>query len=380
MQHYLRLAALPESEAYKTVYDESIKPLFQNENSRTPMGVTMERTSRDLSLTPIRILACQTLNEPRYLLSDIVCPHLLTTKKSTLSSNQLRQLFLDHIHTYHTDSYHIYTDGSRSDDGSGSGVFSDHISKSIKLSPIASSFTAELYAILEAVIHLSNHIFHRCTIFSDSLSSIYLLNNISSNHPILAEIHSYLFRLKSIGRTVQFCWVPAHVGIYGNDEADRLAGEAALSDGAIDRTLVPHKDYYPLIRSKIYDIWQRDWSNTPQTNKLRYIRDTTKNWSSSSQRVRYHSVILTRLRIGHCRISHGYLMTGQLVPPYCDSCIVPLTVRHFLEECPDYNHIRGNLFGPNCTINTILAEPQTGRYDITPLIRFLSEINVLNNI
>ena len=42
---------------------------------------------------------------------------------------------------------------------------------------------------------------------------------------------------------------------------------------------------------------------------------------------------MTRLRIGHSRLTHVHLLEGN-PQPYCDDCLVPLTVRHLLVECP----------------------------------------------
>ena len=43
--------------------------------------------------------------------------------------------------------------------------------------------------------------------------------------------------------------------------------------------------------------------------------------------------VVTRLRIGHSRLTHVHLLEGN-PQPFCDDCLVPLTVRHLLMECP----------------------------------------------
>jgi len=47
---------------------------------------------------------------------------------------------------------------------------------------------------------------------------------------------------------------------------------------------------------------------------------------------RYDSVLLNILRIGHSRLTHSYLLSGD-DPPTCQSCGIPLTVKHILVEC-----------------------------------------------
>ena len=48
---------------------------------------------------------------------------------------------------------------------------------------------------------------------------------------------------------------------------------------------------------------------------------------------RKREVVLARLRIGHTRLTHGFLMCGE-PQPFCEDCLVPLTVRHLMIECP----------------------------------------------
>ena len=73
---------------------------------------------------------------------------------------------------------------------------------------------------------------------------------------------------------------------------------------------------------------------------------------------RREEAALARRRIGHARFSNGYLMEKG-PPPYCDDCIVPLSVDHVLVECSSYKGIRDDCFsnipGP-LSISKILTE------------------------
>ncbi|MPC54013.1 hypothetical protein E2C01_047919 [Portunus trituberculatus] len=50
-------------------------------------------------------------------------------------------------------------------------------------------------------------------------------------------------------------------------------------------------------------------------------------------------IVLVRLRIGHMYLTQRYLMTRD-PQPYCDDCLVPLTVRHLLVKCPSLTDLR----------------------------------------
>jgi len=67
------------------------------------------------------------------------------------------------------------------------------------------------------------------------------------------------------------------------------------------------------------------------------IAEHSKNMS------RYDSVLLNRLRIGHSRLTHSYLLCDD-DPPTCQSCGIPLTVKHILLECTNLGNIREKYF------------------------------------
>ena len=57
-------------------------------------------------------------------------------------------------------------------------------------------------------------------------------------------------------------------------------------------------------------------------------------------------MVLTRLRIGHTRLTHSYLLK-QEDQPFCISCNEPFTVKHFLIDCIEFSHMRRQFFQTN---------------------------------
>jgi len=60
-------------------------------------------------------------------------------------------------------------------------------------------------------------------------------------------------------------------------------------------------------------------------------------------RSHHDTVLLNRLRIGHTRLMHSYLLSGDDLPE-CGTCQCPLTVKHILVECVDLKDVRNKLF------------------------------------
>ena len=104
-----------------------------------------------------------------------------------------------------------------------------------KFDKICSNNPAEHFAILKAleIIESLNSYSIKprtATIFTDSRVSLDSLQN-PKNHAFLVEnIRKKVASLENNEWKIKFSWVKAHVGIYGNELADRLAKEAARSD------------------------------------------------------------------------------------------------------------------------------------------------------
>ena len=99
---------------------------------------------------------------------------------------------------------------------------------------------------------------------------------------------------------------------------------------------------------------------------------------TSIQQTRQDEVILTRLRIGHTRMTHGYLMnTPDEDRPECDICNTDLTIAHIFTDCKKYERERIQHFGRR-TMKEILEE--SDNFSMRKIANFLRKTNLYDTI
>ena len=89
-------------------------------------------------------------------------------------------------------------------------------------------------------------------IIFDSRNSLQTIQCRATNHPIVRDIHNWLVRLAQKKKRVSFCWVPSHIGIPGNEEADKAAKQATRP---YEDKRIPYGDYMPIVKKYIFKKW-----------------------------------------------------------------------------------------------------------------------------
>ena len=96
---------------------------------------------------------------------------------------------------------------------------------------------------------------------------------------------------------------------------------------------IPHTDFNRYIKLHIREAWQLLWDNSAA--KLKNIKPRIELWPFYEDRK--ESIVMTRLRIGHTRLTHGYHMSRGR-PPEC--CSTTLTIEHLLLRCIKLSNLR----------------------------------------
>ena len=318
---------------------------------------------------------------PPWRVTNIMaCADIIQNAKRDTPEPILRLIFKNHLQSHTNDNnMTFFTDGSRTQEGVGMSIVQfDGVhptgSEAHKLHDLASIFTAEMYAILLAITRSENSDKNNITIVSDSKSSIQSILQTYPKHHAVSLIQE---KIGQINKNINLCWVPSHIGILGNELADKAAREVIKQQNFLNFPL-PRSDICSYIKRKSKENWKDRWKETSeQSNKLRELTDSLTPLPYSSCEIRKWERILTRLRIGHSRLTHKFLIL-QENPPECDYCsgTAPLTIKHILVECPQHRYARLRAYGrTNPTLTDMLGGGNTS--PTGPLAKYLTEIKVM---
>ena len=133
------------------------------------------------------------------------------------------------------------------------------------------NLSTEALALKLKVQHIQSQTLQRTVIYSDSLSCLQALENKNIEHPIIQEILHILTYLKEVGSQIEFCWIPSHIGIKGNEKADRIAKR--VIDHKMYDIKVPFSDFKPRIYNYVNSVFQAKWNDCCR-NKLHEVNDT----------------------------------------------------------------------------------------------------------
>ena len=217
----------------------------------------------------------------------------------------------------------------------------------LKGAPLTSSYEEELRAMEAATVWLAGQDDHASTLIcSDSQS---LLRAIEGGSLDTASIRK---TLAAVPCDITLMWVPAHVGIPGNEMADEAAKTAAAQvEGP--GSAVSLSSAVACIKRLTRD------PPTAHPRLTETYKDISHDLESSLRLSRKQAVMLARLRSGHWEALRGY---QNMIDPNCDA-----TCRRCGEEKEDVEHVfltcpatlrrRHLTFGPNNGLEVLTQDP-----------------------
>ena len=230
-------------------------------------------------------------------------------------------------------------------------------SLSFSTGPIASSFTAETFALKQSLDWCTSHLmtckFQSVLFLTDSQSALSILSSAPSY--LLPESLGNVWSLTSSlsnSTTLSFQWVPGHAGLPGNEKADLLAkAGVSLPTDAIPCPLLP---VVVKVRYSQYHKWRRHIHHS-------HLNFQNPEVSSEelllSRPIRYE---LSRLYChGHSLLLSSYLHRISRKENFaCSACGHPLQdLNHLLLDCFASEPLRKSIFGSSLSILDLGSKP-----------------------
>ncbi|CAH2089919.1 unnamed protein product [Euphydryas editha] len=315
--------------------------------NQIPLLLESFRNFSNLPMSKFEIL-------PQFLLSfdiktfpwDNIIVHRVNTineSKAQLPIHDLKQHTEDMIDVQFSNYIQIYTDGSKTRDGSSCAFYdvaADFGAKFLIENSCIPIMGVELTAINEAVHYIESTPYNKIVIFTDSKSSLQHLLR-SAKGGCVGRNEAYLIikcihRLIRSGVEVRLQWIPSHVGVRGNEVADSLASKALQNGIPLD--IVPHyTDHLPKIKNDNFTKF-KSYFNECSQNKGFWYRTIVgepprEPWFASRNLNRKYLTICFRTRTYHIPLNKFNFIMKKRDDPNCTRCEREEDLLHLVLEC-----------------------------------------------
>jgi hypothetical protein len=143
---------------------------------------------------------------------------------------------------------------------------------------------------------------------------------------------------------VSFMWVPAHVGIAGNERADYEARQATLGNMVYNARTVA-QDLLPVAKQRMLDEWQKSWevAETGRFSHSIFPRVSLRPWFEEWRAERKLITTVSRIITGHCGV-RAHLKRFSIVDGSMCVCLEDhKTVDHIIWKCSRFSSQRACL-------------------------------------
>ncbi|CAK1579532.1 unnamed protein product [Parnassius mnemosyne] len=272
----------------------------------------------------------------------------------------------------------IFTDGSKTNEGVGSGAFSKDLNIHIctPLGTYNTVFQAECMGIIQAAIAIDARKVNDfpIRILTDSRAVLQALRCNVVNSRLIYECHQRLNEVcKNNNVTLQ--WIKGHSGSRGNDAADELArrGSALATIGPEPIIPIPFGNICSLVRRHFTNQHAQLWKNLVDCRQARdALPEINSRLTKVLMRLNKPQIrIITSAITGHGTFNKHLFTIGVTDSPLCRACMgEEETAAHVLLKCPEVATYRAKHLGTPGSLPEVAC-------NIKGLLSFFGEISWL---
>lgn len=205
-------------------------------------------------------------------------------------------------------------------------------------------YHAELLAIKEALMFISEAEITNGVIVSDSKSSLDALNGVirSKYDNVIYEVKQILFELENKEIEVKFLWVPSHEGIEGNEQVDKLAKEALTEPMEEELTYQCTELGEKFKRQLLTDAFN-SVSLRGETKGKVYFKSQKKfkgkSWFDETNLNRQQITLINRIRSGHSLLKKHLFDKNIIASAMCECGESEMDIDHVVWNCNNISMI-----------------------------------------
>ncbi len=149
------------------------------------------------------------------------------------------------------------------------------------------------------------------------------------------EIMQTLYRIQMMGITVVFLWVPAHIGIQGNETADKEA-KAAVKNNDINVIVnLSKSEIKSIIKKRLKERWQKQWDKEKKGRWFYRIQRKVGEMRSAGKN-RIDEIVISRMRFGNTRLNCTLYKMGKHDTGRYEFCGQEESVEQVILYCQKY--------------------------------------------
>jgi ribonuclease HI len=278
----------------------------------------------------------------------------------------------------HINNIVIYTDGSKSELGTGSsavlcveGVY--RIASMAKLRSENSIYQAEALAIYMALCLIQrSQVIGPVQLFSDSKSVLASIKSYQNRDALINNIKHLYVILKQNGLTISFHWCKGHSGLIGNEIADKYAKEAVFTNLPRNHLSLPVSHLKQTVKTQGKNEWNQIWLKRGN-NCSKFIPNPF------DIKINFNCYQLTQLITGHNKLNF-YLQNFGIIDSSLCSCGQGVEdYNHYLYDCSNFDQIRLSL--KDICKNWLLLDWPPKPYELVqnPLLLFELKKYIINS-
>jgi ribonuclease HI len=311
--------------------------------------------------------------------SDIMIPKFNFYKPFMIEIHGAAE-WSSHGHKFINGDYIWYTDGSKTEDGTGAGVYCKKLQKSmfISLGNECTIFQAEVFAIESCARECINQKIKnkQIAIMSDSQAAIKAIDNYKITSKTVWSCLQVLLELAKTNK-IKILWVPGHKGYDGNEIADLLAKKGAAEEyiGPLPTFGVSLSSAKTTITKWMQDTMKKRWKDYKLDNHSKeFILEHSKLKSQKLLGLKRQQLrTIVGMMTGHCGL-RDHLHKMGLSDNGCRFCNhTRETAKHILCECAPLERSRFTHLGKG-----IMSVEDILHTDVKQILEFLKNVQLLN--